>query len=103
MTVKTEIIFTDEDFELLSKKIPKSPCLKCDERGCCGCPDERYYHEKIKPYKDAGIFEYAETIRKIRNMNDDIKNLKRKINELINSLPDEITRNQDIKFKNWEI
>lgn len=103
MTVKTEAIFTDEDFELLSKKIPTSPCIKCDDATCCGCPEERYYNEKIKPYREAGIFEYAETIRKIRNINDDIKTLKRKLNELIDSLPDEITRNKDIKFKSWEI
>lgn len=98
------ITFTDEDFELLSKPIPFNPCDYCRAGySCCGCPSRTEYDKKIKPYKDAGIFEYAVTLREIRAANELIKNTKRELNSLIDTLPDEIVRNKNIKFKEWEI
>lgn len=100
MIKKTIIKFTDEDFELLSKPIPSNPCDSCrDNFSCAGCFNRIAYGHKIKPYKDAGIFEYAETLRKIRDANDLIEKTKIKINVLINTLPDEIVGNKNIKFK----
>ena len=104
MIKETIIKFTDEDFELLSRPIPSDPCKDCRDRfGCCGCPSGTAYGNIIKPYKDAGILEYANTIRKIRDANELIKKTKREMNALIDTLPDEIVRNKNIKFKEWEI
>lgn len=94
MIKETIIKFTDEDFELLSKPIPLNPCNDCRDRfGCCGCQAGTEYGNRIKPYKDAGIFGYAVTLKEIRDANNLIKETKRKINALINDLPDEIVRN----------
>lgn len=104
MIKETIIKFTDEDFELLSKTLPSNPCDDCRDRFCCcGCPTGTEYDNRIKPYKDAGIFGYAVTLKEIREANNLIKKTKRDMKELIGTLPDEIVRNKNIKFKEWEV
>ena len=58
--------------------------------GCCGCPEQREYAKAVKPYDEAGIYEYAEKIRSIGGIEDKIAALERKKDKLYNSLPVEI-------------
>ena len=91
MIKETIIRFTDEDFKLLKKSIPSSPCDDCrDSFICCGCPKETEYERTIKPYRDAEILEYAKTISEIRNLSYAIESYRKKIIELTGKLPDEI-------------
>ena len=56
-------IFTSEDYELLRKTIPFSPCKYCNVISCCGCEEHSEYIKKIEPYKNNNIFDFAQKIR----------------------------------------
>lgn len=91
MKFETKLIITDEDKELLSKSLPHDPCKRCQDAGyCCGCPKESNYQAMIKPYKDAGILEYAEIIEEIRRMTGEIKILETSIDKRYEELPVEL-------------
>lgn len=91
MIIETKIIVTDEDKKLLSQSLPKDPCKGC--RGiehCCGCPKETEYQSMIKPYKDAGILEYAKIIEDIRRIKREIKMSEISIVKKYEELPVEL-------------
>lgn len=91
MIIETKIILTDEDKELLSKSLPVDPCKGC--RGvddCYGCPKETEYQAMIKPYKDAGILEYAKIIDDIRRIKGEIKMLETSIDKRYEKFPVEL-------------
>lgn len=94
MIIKQEIILADEDKYLLSKSLPSNPCYdRCDaidRRSCCGCHLEKEYIEKVKPYKEAGIYEYAQIIGKIKSAKGKICRLQKDIEQLYSELPFEI-------------
>lgn len=94
MIVKQQIILTDEDKYLLSKPFPENPCyVKCnasDRSACCGCPEGSMYEEAIKPYMDAGIFDYAIKIEEIRRLKGEISNKEKMIENKYKELPPEI-------------
>lgn len=67
------IIFSETDLNLLSQEVNLSPCAtKCaylssmEKAVCCGCPERRKWEEKVKPYKDRGILDYALQLTNIR-------------------------------------
>lgn len=91
MIIETKIIVTDEDKKLLSQSLPKNPCKGCRDAGsCCGCPKETEYQSMIKPYKDAGILEYAIIIEDIRRMKGEIKILEMSIDKRYEEFPVEL-------------
>lgn len=106
MIKETVATFTEEDFKLLSMPSLHDPCEYCSDKWfSCErtCIRKTKYDEKIKAYKDAGILEYANIIGDIRAANELIRLAKKELNALIDNLPDEIVRNKNIKFKEWEI
>lgn len=91
MIIETKIIVTDEDKKLLSRSLPDDPCKGCRDAGsCCGCPKETNYQAMIKPYKDAGILEYAKIIEDIRRMKGEIKILEMSIDKRYEEFPVEL-------------
>lgn len=95
--MKKEIIvkFEDKDFELLKGDIPSSPCRRCtpaERAACCGCPKEREYRQKMQPFIDAGIEEYADVFLDLYEKLDDLRNIKKEIQSNIESLPGELRK-----------
>lgn len=95
MEIKQVITLSDSDKELLRTPLPVCPCdIKCpfpEQRWqCCGCPDHRKYEAVVQPYKDAGVFEYALVLGKIRKLRGQILSLEDSIKSIYESLPTEI-------------
>ena len=89
--MKTVQILEDEDLVLLRKVIPADPCKGCpDVMGCCGCNEGKRYSEEVKPYKDAGIYEIAKTIRTIADKTELLSKTHKEIDSLKASLPAEV-------------
>ena len=65
-----QIIFEDEDIELLNKALPDFPCKNCsyDSYSCCGCYKEKEYYKIIKKYQDKGIYDIAILIQHLRKI-----------------------------------
>ena len=85
--------FTDEDKILLNTPLPKNPCDSCRLNAsseCYGCYNLMRYLVKIQPYKDAGIYEIAKNIEKIRAINEGIRRLEKQLNEANEAIPAEI-------------
>ena len=101
MQKATRYIFTDEDFYLLSKRIPKTPCITCacDKASCGGCSDKGKYDEEIKPFEDAGLIEISEKISRLREISAEIRKLKKEFSRLAEELPPEIRNNENISFE----
>lgn len=60
----TTYTFTYEDYKLLHSILPTSPCKDCSEyQSCCGCLNGNKYCEKIKLYRNNGIFEIATSLK----------------------------------------
>ena len=88
MRIIKTVEFTVEDRKLLKQLLPKNPCDGCGVGvGCCGCQDSRDYEEKVRPYKDANIYDIALTIRKIHDIRQNIKLEENEIEHLKNSIP----------------
>lgn len=94
MIIEQKIILTDDDNYLLSKPLPENPCfIKCnasDRSACCGCAEGTQYEEAIKPYRDAGILEYAEKIADIHRLKREIFDREKMIENKCKALPVEI-------------
>ena len=91
MRIIQNVEFTDEDRKLLKQLLPKNPCNDCsDVVGCCGCSDGRDYAEKVRPYKDANIYDIALGIRKIHDIKQNIKREENEIEHLMDSIPKEL-------------
>ena len=74
------ILIEDSDYELLQEVLPDSPCDSCDlGLACCGCPEERNYSEKVKPYKDSGVYEAALAVKRINTAGSKIEDLQNEI------------------------
>lgn len=105
MRIIQTVEFTTEDRELLKQLLPKNPCDGCgDVIGCCGCPDGRDYAEKVRPYKDANIYDIALTIRRIYDIKHNIRLEEEESEHLKNSIPKELFINceneKDIQISN---
>ena len=92
MVNKTVVVceFTDKDKILLNTPLPKDPCYCCrlKESGeCYGCYNLMRYLVKIQPYKDAGIYEIAKNIEKIKSINEEIRRLEKQLNEANEAIP----------------
>ena len=85
---KVEIIeYTQEDYELLKKPLPNDPCSTCRAGyECCGCPEEREYASKVKPYKDAGIYEVAVLLNRRKININKMEELTKEIAKIDNDL-----------------
>ena len=76
------ILIEDSDYELLQEVLPDSPCDSCDlGLACCGCPVERNYSEKVKPYKDSGVYEAALAVKRINTAGSKMEDLQNEIKE----------------------
>lgn len=74
------ILIEDSDYELLQKVLPDNPCDSCGMgAACCGCPKGRNYSEKIKPYKDSGIYEAALAVKHINTAGNKMAGLQNEI------------------------
>lgn len=83
-----QYVLDEEDKKLLSIEIPDSPCNKCylNSNGCCGCPDGTKYYEKIKPYKDRNILDIAIKIKRMRKLQNEIKEKKKEVDRISEEL-----------------
>lgn len=83
--IKTVVTLTEEDIELLKKPLPKSPCLKCMDRGlggCCGCDKETEYRNYIEIYEENNILEIARDITRIMELQKQISDIFIEIDSL---------------------
>lgn len=88
--------FTQEDYDLLKKKIPNNPCTKCTayyDGSCCGCYEGRQYSRAIRPYEDKDILDFAKEIKNYHDILDNIEKSKQKLKEIKNKLPEGIVEN----------
>lgn len=88
--------FTQEDYDLLKKKIPDNPCTKCDSNyngSCCGCYKGREYSRITRPYKENNILDFAHDIKRYYETLDTIKKQQQKLKELKSKMPKEIIEN----------
>lgn len=91
MNTKQAIRFTEEDKEMLRKKLPDNPCLNCGMRfGCCGCVEAENYQEEIEPYKEAGIYDIACALQKIDTLKQNILSAEEEMKNIIETIPEEI-------------
>ncbi len=82
MKITENILIEDSDYELLQEVLPDSPCDSCDlGLACCGCPEERNYSEKVKPYKDSGVYEAALAVKRINTAGSKMEDLQNEIKE----------------------
>ena len=96
MKITQTVEFTIEDKKLLKQLLPKDPCNGCSNiLGCCGCPEGYDYAEKVRPYKDANIYNIALAIRRIHDIKQNMKLEEAEIKHLIDSIPKELFANCD--------
>lgn len=93
MVKKTIVVyeFDERDKVLLNIPLPHNPCDDgyCGPE-CCGCPDARKYAELVKPYRDAGIYEIARNIEKIKAINEQVRKLEKELNKANEGIPTEV-------------
>lgn len=78
---KTITVFEDGDCDLIFSKLPKNPCDECylgRNGGCCGCPDNTEYLKKIKPLKEANVFELTTKANEYYYLTQEIKKIREK-------------------------
>lgn len=93
MKIEQNIIFTEEDFKLLSNVLPNDPCKKCDARirgYCCGCQQGTDYNKVVKPYKENNIYEIALEIKEYYDLQKIINHSRDKQMDILDNLPDEV-------------
>lgn len=80
---KVETILEDGDKLLIFSKLPKDPCKSCDMGiACCGCPDETKYQNRIQPYKDHKVLEWAMESNEYYSLIKQIESLQKKQKEI---------------------
>lgn len=82
---KTIVVFEDGDYNLIFSELPNNPCIGCqssNDGSCCGCPDNTKYLEKIKPLKEANVFELAIKTNKYYHLNQEIEKLKKEMDNI---------------------
>lgn len=88
MKVVTTLEYTQEDKVMLRKPLPPNPCDTCAAGAeCCGCPDGRKYAEAVKPYKDAGIYDIARKMEKMREMEKQARAIVSEYQKMNDELP----------------
>lgn len=93
MKKETTVTFEESDFELLKGDIPRDPCLKCtpaERMSCCGCHERRDYNEKMKPFSEASINEYAQTFLYLRDSLSQLQLITRDMKSEIENLPEQL-------------
>ena len=89
MKIIQQCVFDDEDRRLLSIEIPDNPCHKCsDSDECCGCPDDRKYHEAIQIYKERNIYDLALKFKRIKILQREIDKLQNEIEKIEKEIND---------------
>ena len=86
-------LFTSEDYELLRKTIPFSPCKYCNVISCCGCEEHSEYIKKIEPYKNNNIFDFAQKIRDYYFIKKQIDQLNDELSNILKEIPNDIIDN----------
>ena len=80
---KVETILEDGDKLLIFSKLPEDPCKSCGSGiACCGCPDGTKYQNKIKPYKDHDVLEWAIKSNKYYSLIKQIESLQKEQKEI---------------------
>lgn len=80
--------FTEEDLELLKKPLPANPCdcchvtIACRDTIPCPCENRREYKNAVRPYRDAGIYKYAEMLRQRDAVKKNIAALNKELDRL---------------------
>ena len=88
MKVVTTVEYTQEDKVMLKKPLPANPCDKCTAgTACCGCPDVLKYAEQVQPYRDAGIYDIARKMEKMREMEQQAKAIIAEYSKMNAELP----------------
>ena len=87
--------FTEKSLELLKKLLPKNPCSTCNIAwhygvACCDCAEGSEYLERVKPYKELGIYDIACELRDIASMEKEIKEKQKEVADMKAKLPKEI-------------
>lgn len=83
--------FTEKSLELLKKLLPKNPCSTCNMGvAYCDCTEAREYLERVKPYKELGIYDIACELRDIASMEKEIKEKQKEVADMKAKLPKEI-------------
>lgn len=98
MKEEKRYIFTEEDYKLLKKPIPLSPCRNCLKNSmglnsCCGCAEYKKYEREIKPYEDNNLVNIAVKIRRYYSILREIDELNIEICQLLGELPYEVIDN----------
>ena len=92
MKEENHYIFTEEDYKLLRKPLPKSPCNNCTEI-CSGCDKLYNYMRAIKPYEDKNLLEYAGKLRDYYSIKTQIDQFNIQLSNILSELPYEIIEN----------
>lgn len=83
--------FTEKSLERLKRLLPKNPCSTCNMGvACCDCTEGREYLERVKPYKELGIYDIACELRDIASMEKEIKEKQKEVADMKAKLPKEI-------------
>ena len=92
MKEEKRYIFTEEDYKLLRKPLPKSPCINCTEI-CSGCNKLHNYMRTIKPYEYKNLLTYAGKLRDYYSIKTQIDQLNIELCNILSELPYEIIDN----------
>lgn len=86
--MRIKCILDEEDKKLLSIEIPDTPCKICPLRngGCCGCPEYGKYAMEIKPYEDRNILDIAIKIKRMNELENEIKYKQKEVNRISEEL-----------------
>lgn len=90
MKIVTTVEYTKEDEVMLRKPLPPNPCDVCAISGCaecCGCPDAREYAKLVQPYRDAGIYDLARKIEKMRKLEKQARAIVSEYQKMNDELP----------------
>lgn len=79
-TIVTNYEIEEKDYKLLKTWVPEDPCAKCGNNyACCGCSKKRERNEIIEPLKQAGVFEVQQKVQEVKELQNKLKNIERKI------------------------
>lgn len=96
MREEKRFIFTEEDYKLLKRPIPVSPCRECFAKSsytCGGCPEYTKYKKDIKPYEDNNLVNVGFQLRRYYAIQRDINKLNIELSQLLAEIPDDVIDN----------
>lgn len=98
MREEKRYIFSEEDYKLLKKPIPVSPCRDCgcgilNKSTCSGCDKYTKYQREIKPFEDNNLVNIAVLLKRYYTIQREINQLNIEICQVLTDLPDEVIDN----------